>query len=79
MSFGRRKSRHYANTPYTGVGTAPPNSVGVDPAALAAAASVSASRTNSISSTLSSAGMFDISPVFSYPVTLNPTNLNSSF
>lgn len=57
MSFGRRKSRNYSNTSYTGVGTAPPNSVGVDPAALAAAASVSTSRANSINSTLSSSGM----------------------
>lgn len=55
--FNRRKSsRTYSLTPYTGVGMAPPNAVGVDPAAIAAAASVSQSRCGSMSSTLSSAG-----------------------
>lgn len=60
----RKSSRTYSLTPYTGVGLAPPNAVGVDPAAVAAAASVSQSRSNSMSSNLSSAGKI-LRPVFS--------------
>lgn len=45
-------------TAYTGVEAPPPNAASVNPAALAAAASVSQSRNNSMSSQLSAAGTF---------------------